>query len=528
MKKLFLIAVAVLAIPFVCFADDPVPAAPKAPAHRHHGDFTIFKFDANNDGVVTKDELPKDAKFLAGLFDRIDADKDGKLTKAEDDAFKAELKKKFEARKAAAAKDGKKPFPPKHFGKKPFPGKPFPPKFDGKKPFPPKHFGKPFPGKPFPPKHFGKKPFPPKPFPPKFDADKAVDFIFAQADTNKDGQISREEAKAAVIKAQKKAEEMRKAAPRPFPPFPPKHFGKPFPGKPFPPKFDGKKPFPPKCGCMKGGKCFCKDCKCKKFAGKKPCGKKPCCKFDGKKPFPPKHFGKPFPPKHFGKPFPGKPFPPKCNCTKGGKCFCKDCKCAKFAGKPCCKKFAGKKPCCKKPCAAKCADKPCCKKPCVAKFAGKKPCCKKPCAAKCADKPCCKKPCFKKIAEHILKNFDADKAVNFVFAKVDTNKDDQISRDEAKVAAVKAHAKAVEIKKAIDAKRAAAGKKTFECPILKNFNADKAVDFVFGKVDTDKNGQISREEAKVAAVKAHAKAVEMKKAFDAKRAAAKKAAEVAK
>ena len=270
MKKLFLIAVAVLAMPFVCFADEAAPAAPKAPAHRHHGDFTILKFDANKDGVVTKDELPKDAKFLAGLFDRIDADKDGKLTKAEDDAFKAEMKKKFEARKAAAAKDGKKPFPPK--------------KFDGKKPFPPKFAGK-------------------KPFPPKFDADKAVDFIFAQADTNKDGQISREEAKAAVLKAHAKAAAMRKAAPGP---------------KPFPPKFDGKKPFPPK------------------FAGKP---------FPGK-PFPPKHFGKkPFPPKHFGKPFPGKHFAPKCNCTKGGKCFCKDCKCKKFAGKkPCCKKFAGKKP----------------------------------------------------------------------------------------------------------------------------------------------------------------------------------------
>ena len=122
-----------------------------------------------------------------------------------------------------------------------------------------------------------------------------------------------------------------------------------------------------------------------------------------------------------------------------------------------------------------------------------------------------------------MKNFDADKAVNFVFAKVDTNKDDQISRDEAKVAAVKAHAKAVELKKKIDAKRAAEGKKTCDCPILKNFNADKAVDFVFAQVDTNKDGQISRDEAKVAAVKAHAKAVELKKKYDAKKAAAKAA-----
>ena len=123
----------------------------------------------------------------------------------------------------------------------------------------------------------------------------------------------------------------------------------------------------------------------------------------------------------------------------------------------------------------------------------------------------------------MLNNFDADKAVNFVFAKVDTNKDDQISPDEAKVAAVKAHAKAVELKKKIDAKRAAAGKKTIDDAVLKNFDADKAVEFVYANVDTNKDGQISREEAKVAAVKAHAKALEIKKAIDAKKAAAKAA-----
>ena len=99
MKKLFLIALAVLAMPLVCVADEAAPAAPKEPAaQQKRGDFTIFKFDANNDGVVTKDELPKDAKFLAGLFDRIDADKDGKVTKAEEDTFKAEVQKRNEAK----------------------------------------------------------------------------------------------------------------------------------------------------------------------------------------------------------------------------------------------------------------------------------------------------------------------------------------------------------------------------------------------------------------------------------------------
>ena len=108
MKKLFLIALAVLAMPFVCVADEATPAAPKEPAVQHkRGDFTIFKFDANNDGVVTKDELPADAKRLADVFDRIDADKDGKVTKEEEDAHKAELKKRYEQRKANAGKPGK-------------------------------------------------------------------------------------------------------------------------------------------------------------------------------------------------------------------------------------------------------------------------------------------------------------------------------------------------------------------------------------------------------------------------------------
>ena len=103
MKKLFLIALAVLAMPLVCVADEAAPDAPKEPAaQQKRGDFTIFRFDANKDGVVTKDELPADAKRLADVFDRIDADKDGKVTKAEEDTFKAEMQKRIEARKAAA------------------------------------------------------------------------------------------------------------------------------------------------------------------------------------------------------------------------------------------------------------------------------------------------------------------------------------------------------------------------------------------------------------------------------------------
>ena len=71
------------------------------------GPMTLFKFDANKDGVVTKDELPKDNKFVEGMFDRTDADKDGKVTKAEEDAHKAELQKRYEQRKANGPKPGK-------------------------------------------------------------------------------------------------------------------------------------------------------------------------------------------------------------------------------------------------------------------------------------------------------------------------------------------------------------------------------------------------------------------------------------
>ena len=82
---------------------------------------TLFKFDANKDGVVTKDELPKDNKFVEGMFNHTDADKDGKVTKAEEDAHKAELQKRYEQRKANG-KSGK-PGKPDKSGKKPAPEK---------------------------------------------------------------------------------------------------------------------------------------------------------------------------------------------------------------------------------------------------------------------------------------------------------------------------------------------------------------------------------------------------------------------
>ena len=43
-------------------------------------------WDKDDDGFLTRAELP--ARFSKALFDRIDANKDGKLSRAEDDAYR--------------------------------------------------------------------------------------------------------------------------------------------------------------------------------------------------------------------------------------------------------------------------------------------------------------------------------------------------------------------------------------------------------------------------------------------------------
>ena len=122
MKKAFLFAIiAAIVFPMISMADEgaatpektekaqkerKAPQGPRAP-------MTLFKFDANNDGVVTKDELPKDNKFVEGMFNHTDADKDGKVTKEEEDAHKAELKKRYEQYKAKAGDKPRRPQPPK-------------------------------------------------------------------------------------------------------------------------------------------------------------------------------------------------------------------------------------------------------------------------------------------------------------------------------------------------------------------------------------------------------------------------------
>ncbi|HQL88621.1 MAG TPA: EF-hand domain-containing protein, partial [Lentisphaeria bacterium] len=43
----------------------------------------LARFDKNQDGVVTRDELPADRPRMAEMFDRLDANKDGKLDQDE-------------------------------------------------------------------------------------------------------------------------------------------------------------------------------------------------------------------------------------------------------------------------------------------------------------------------------------------------------------------------------------------------------------------------------------------------------------
>src|SRR5207253_908896 len=52
----------------------------------------IKRFDKNKDGFVSKDELPP---FLAAVFDKADANGDGKLDRKEAAAFLQILRKRF-------------------------------------------------------------------------------------------------------------------------------------------------------------------------------------------------------------------------------------------------------------------------------------------------------------------------------------------------------------------------------------------------------------------------------------------------
>jgi EF-hand domain pair/EF hand len=52
----------------------------------------IQRFDKNNDGVLTRNEVPP---FLARLFDKVDTNQDGKLDRGEIDRLRSRLIKRF-------------------------------------------------------------------------------------------------------------------------------------------------------------------------------------------------------------------------------------------------------------------------------------------------------------------------------------------------------------------------------------------------------------------------------------------------
>ncbi len=266
MKKSLFIALAVaMLLPLTCMAEGTQGQGPKKQGPREH-QCPMLRFDANKDGVITKDELPKDDPRAAGFFARLDSNKDGKVTKQEMDSFASEMKKKFEQMKAQREKEQANSTDPKakpadgaqwhkhhaqgHDGKGKFDGKKGP-KFDGKGPKDgkckfdgkkgskfdgkgpkdgkckfdgkkgPKFDGKgpkdgkcKFDGKKGPkfdgkgPKFDGKKGCPAMMR--EFNPDKAVEFFFSKADTNKDGQISKAELKAFFVVGHKKMMEFHK------------------------------------------------------------------------------------------------------------------------------------------------------------------------------------------------------------------------------------------------------------------------------------------------------------------------------
>ena len=138
-------------------------------SHAHHGpkpDFKgprdhkpfFVKWDLNKDGVIAKDELPKDDKRAEGFFNRLDKNKDGKVCKKEIGEFFQEMKKRHEK----FAKDGK-PGPR--------------PDFKGPRPFPP------------------------------FDPAKAAEGFFGKADLDKNGNITKDELTKFFAEGQKKFKE---------------------------------------------------------------------------------------------------------------------------------------------------------------------------------------------------------------------------------------------------------------------------------------------------------------------------------
>ena len=203
MKKAFLLAIiAAVVFPMISMADEPAaqPEPQKVQKERKAPQGpTLFRFDANKDGVVTKDELPKDNKFVEGMFNHTDADKDGKVTKEEETARKAELKKRYEQYRAKAGDRPQRPMPPR--GQRPQGQRPQGPRPDFKAPQGPRPQMTLF----------------------RFDANKDgvvtkdelpkdnkfVEGMFDRSDADKDGKVTKAEEDAHKAELQKRYEQRR-------------------------------------------------------------------------------------------------------------------------------------------------------------------------------------------------------------------------------------------------------------------------------------------------------------------------------
>lgn len=88
MKRIYLVAAiaAAVTLPSMVYA-----SMDKKEGHRFNVEQMFEKHDANKDGKLTKDEMPERA---SKMFDRVDQDKDGAITKAEAEAAKEKFKKK--------------------------------------------------------------------------------------------------------------------------------------------------------------------------------------------------------------------------------------------------------------------------------------------------------------------------------------------------------------------------------------------------------------------------------------------------
>ncbi len=121
MKKLLVLG----AVAFVMTAPPAFSAEKNDGAPHHKGGGMLEKIDANQDGVVSKEEF---MTFHQTRFNEIDKDHDGNITKAESDAQRAEWKAKMkemrakraaEKAKAAPGDEGKKAAPTEAPSEKP-------------------------------------------------------------------------------------------------------------------------------------------------------------------------------------------------------------------------------------------------------------------------------------------------------------------------------------------------------------------------------------------------------------------------